>query len=141
MALGVINIHKGSCQCGSVQYQFTNNPFDCCYCHCSVCQKLTGSAMGAYGSVHTQDFLWTQGEELLSLYQQKETTTRKFCSKCGSYLITTHSADPDNLFISLGALDSLIDSAPEFRQFVGSKAVWDKYENKLPEHNEGVDWR
>lgn len=79
--------------------------------------------MGAYGSVHTQDFLWTQGEELLSLYQQKETTTRKFCSKCGSYLITTHSADPDNLFISLGALDSLIDSAPEFRQFVGSKAV------------------
>ena len=134
-------MNKGSCQCGSIQYQFEGDPFDCCYCHCTVCRKLTGSAMGAYGSIRKSDFSWINGEELLSCYQQTDTTARLFCLICGSYLVTTHSADPENIFLSLGALDTPVNSAPKFRQFVASKADWDKYQTKLPAHRGWVDWR
>ena len=134
-------MHQGYCQCQSIQYSFENDPFDCCYCHCSICRRLTGSAMGSYGSVPKSEFTWTKGEELLSTFQQNTTTRRLFCSLCGSYLLTMHSADKNNNFISLGCLETKIESRPEYPQFVGSKAGWDTNTDNLAEHEGWADWR
>lgn len=134
-------MHKGSCQCRSIQYCFVNEPFDCCYCHCSICRRLTGSAMGSYGSVPKNEFKWTEGEELLSTYQQNETTRRLFCSRCGSYLVTTHSKDKYNVFITLGCLETDIKSKPEFHQFVDSRAGWDTNTYNLKLHTGWPEWR
>lgn len=127
-------MHMGSCLCGSVQYQIDDQPFDCCYCHCSICRKLTGSEGGAYGSVKRSDFSWLNGEPTLNRYSPTEYTTRYFCSACGSFLLTEHDAEPENVFISLGTLDTPIATKPQYRQFVKDAPAWVDIQDDLPTH-------
>ncbi|MGI9328105.1 MAG: GFA family protein, partial [Pseudomonadales bacterium] len=106
----------------------------CCYCHCSICRKLTGSGSGAYGSVSRSEFEWLSNESL-SRFSPMKSTTRYFCSSCGSFLLTEHSAEPENVFVSLGTLDSPIESKPKYRQFVGNAPAWSSIEDDLPLHD------
>ncbi len=128
-------MHYGSCLCGSIKYEFENEPFDCCYCHCSICRKLTGSNAGAYGSVARDDFTWLDGERNLSQFKPTSATTRYFCRSCGSFLLTEHVAERHNVCVSLGTLDSAIGSAPEYRQFTGSSATWSRIRDHLPTYD------
>ncbi len=128
---------RGACLCGSIQYEFENEPFDCCYCHCSICRKLTGSACGSYGSVKKEDFSWLAGAEQRAVFKPTKATTRYFCSNCGSFLLTEHSAEPENLFVSLGTIDTEFQSAPRYHQFVAHAACWDTIEDDLMKY---ADW-
>jgi len=114
----------GSCLCKSVSYKIANTPSNCNYCLCSVCRRLTGSAMAAYGAVQRSDFAWANGEGLLHTYQQNELSNRVFCSKCGSCVVSHHDLAPDFYFVSLGCLDSHNEIDIEYQQFVASKAEW-----------------
>lgn len=126
---------EGSCLCGSIRYGFDAEPFDCCYCHCSICRKLTGTGYGAYGSVVRGDFVWARGEQLLKLFKPTPATTRYFCSTCGSFLLTEHVAEPENVFVSLGTLDTPMTSKPAYHQFAGSAPAWSAIHDTLPKHD------
>lgn len=117
-------MHNGSCLCGAIHYQFLNEPFDCSYCGCSICRKLTGSNNGAYGSVVRSEFTWTKGQSVLAQFSPTEFTIRYFCSACGSFLLTEHSAEPDNVFVSLGSLDTEIVAKPTYLQFTEEAPKW-----------------
>jgi hypothetical protein len=129
-------MNSGSCLCGSIQYQFEGPVVDSCYCHCSVCRKLTGSAFATYGSIDKSRFKWTDGESGLSQYQPTSSTTRYFCSKCGSFLLSEHVLEPKKVYVSLGTLDRHEDLDILYHQFVDSKAPWYAIHDDLPKHNE-----
>ncbi len=38
----------GGCLCGALRYEVVGKPFDADYCHCRMCQKHTGSVLGAW---------------------------------------------------------------------------------------------
>ena len=40
----MLNVHEGGCLCGGVRYRTTAKPMRVTVCHCTFCQKLTGSA-------------------------------------------------------------------------------------------------
>ena len=40
------DIHKGRCQCQAIEYEFSGSPQTVHACHCSECQKRSGSACG-----------------------------------------------------------------------------------------------
>lgn len=124
-------MYNGSCLCSAVHYRLKSEPFDCCYCSCSICRKLTGSTNGAYGSVTRDVFVWTKGEHILSRYSPTKITVRTFCSVCGSFLLTEHSAEPRNVFVSLGTLDSNISVRPEYQQFAKDLPEWAHQHNDL----------
>ncbi len=50
------DIHKGRCQCGAVEYEFTGSPQTVHACHCSECQKRSGSAFGLTMIVNKDSF-------------------------------------------------------------------------------------
>jgi len=127
-----------SCLCGLIQYELRAEPFDCCYCHCSICRKLTGAAYGAYGSVAKADFSWTLGEASLTTYIQNENTRRLFCSGCGSYLLTTYTLEPQTVFVTLGSLDADAVSI-SYQQFVDSKATWCKIDKNIRMYEDWPD--
>ncbi len=64
-------------------------------------------------------------------------TTRYFCGGCGSFLLTEHNAEPENLFVSLGAIDTELQSAPGYHQFVDHAASWDSIHDDLLKY---ADW-
>lgn len=128
-------MYKGSCLCGDVEYTFDHAPIDCCYCHCKVCLKLSGSAGSAYGSVARDDFTWSKGESCLALYQPSSASTRYFCRRCCTFLLTEHIAEPVMVFISLGTLDTDIDVLPQYHQYVQSLPRWAAIADNLPHHD------
>ncbi len=115
---------KGGCLCGEVQFELKRHLQDRMVCYCSVCRKLSGSGLGAYGRIKKDQLVWLKGEQLLNVYQQNSNSQRRFCSVCGSYLLSTHRLAPDNYYISLGAIEDVDNSRLEYQQFVGSKVPW-----------------
>jgi len=135
-------MRTGSCQCQSVRYELTDNLFQHCYCCCSICRRLTGSAMGAYGAIARKHFRWLTGEDDTRAYQQNEHLQRVFCSNCGSFLLSVHALDTVNCYVSLGCLDSGENINIEYYQYAGSKAAWLDLNCKIECHEEwpNDDW-
>ena len=53
---------EGGCLCGAVRYRVTNAPFRTSVCHCTFCQRRTGSAFGLGAYFKKDDFELLSGE-------------------------------------------------------------------------------
>ncbi|MCK5880828.1 MAG: GFA family protein, partial [Sinobacterium sp.] len=56
-------IIQGSCNCQAVKYQISGKLRAFQYCHCTRCQKITGSAHSANIMVKPEQFSWITGED------------------------------------------------------------------------------
>ena len=130
---------EGSCLCGAVSFVVDQSLDDISYCHCSMCRKVTGSAFAAYGSTAIKNFSFLQGQALIREYQVSDVLSKRFCSQCGSTLITCHLDEPDIYHISLGCIADNIALKPEYHQFIDSKANWYEPADRLPQYSEWAD--
>ncbi len=53
--------NQGSCQCGQVKYEITGEPIILYRCHCTECQKQSGSGFGMSMWIRNKDFEITEG--------------------------------------------------------------------------------
>ena len=60
---------KGSCLCGGVEYE-VRDPQALGYCHCSRCQRWTGSSLAGV-VVAKENFRFTKGEDLVKTYESE----------------------------------------------------------------------
>ena len=76
----------GGCQCGGIRYEVTGAPQQVVVCHCTVCQRQSGSAFGMALVVKEEDFRIIQGE--VKTYASKSAAGRAklgaFCPGCGT---------------------------------------------------------
>lgn len=128
---------KGSCLCGAVNYQISDNLGIFQYCHCSRCRKFTGSAFAANILVLPESFVWLSGEELVSRYEPAETThfATAFCQCCGSSL-PWMAKSGKAMIIPAGTLDDDPGIRPAQNIFCGSDARWYLDPAELPHHDE-----
>ncbi|KAJ7024385.1 Mss4-like protein [Mycena alexandri] len=82
------SIHAGACFCGAISYTVTGKPTLSAYCHCTRCQRMTGSA--CIWTIHfpASAFAWTHPEPqdvVLDKWvtEGKPWKTRYRCTKCG----------------------------------------------------------
>jgi hypothetical protein len=130
-----VAVAKGSCLCGTVQYEL-DGPFEVMsHCHCSMCRKHHGAAFATFVTVPLSGFRWMAGEDALSTYQSSAYGKRTFCSKCGSVMPVVE-ADTGIAFCPAGNLDGELGIQPQSHRFVGSKASWHKITDNLPQHEE-----
>lgn len=127
---------KGSCLCGAVNYQI-EPPFKVFqYCHCSRCQKFTGSAHAANIFVSPEKFSWLTGEELVGRFEPKDTKyfATCFCKQCGGSLpwLAKQGA---TYVIPAGTLDENPEIKPQQNIFWDSKACWYEETNTLIKHS------
>ena len=77
----------GGCLCGGVRFELTGPPADAGYCHCTRCQRRTGTAASASGRIVPSMLTLLSGEELLRSYDPPDHGFSKvFCSACGGHL-------------------------------------------------------
>ena len=128
---------SGSCLCGAVRYAVAP-PFAAFrYCHCSRCQKASGSAHAANLFVPETQFQWTAGEERLKrfAYPQAQRFAVWFCSECGTRM--PHKVNTtDNMLIPAGTLDADPGLQPANSIFWKSKAPWYRSPQELPQFDE-----
>ena len=93
----------GQCLCGAVHVTITALPNDFGICHCKMCQRWTGLAF--CGAEVPDENVTVEGEEHVTAYRSSDTSTRSFCSRCGS---TLWFRDDDRAAyeIAMGLLDA-----------------------------------
>jgi hypothetical protein len=116
----------GSCLCGGVRYEIAEPFADAGYCHCTRCQRRTGTAAAASARVVPGSFRITAGEELIRAYDPGGGGFLKaFCTACGSGLYSHHPEDREILSVRLGTVDGDPGIRPSYRQRVATAAVWE----------------
>jgi len=131
--------HKvsGSCLCNLVRYEITGNLGIFQYCHCSRCRKFTGSAHAANLLVSPGDFSWLSGAEHVGRYEPENTKhfATSFCKHCGSSMPWLGKSGKA-VVIPAGTLDNDPAIKPMQNIFCGSRAIWYKSADSLPESEE-----
>jgi hypothetical protein len=124
--------------CGGVRFELTEPPEFAAYCHCTRCQKRTGTAAAISARIVPGSLRVTQGEELISSYLPPEQGWRKdFCSACGSALWSRHRDDDSLISVRMGSFDGDPGVRPEYRQFVAYAAPWEPIpDDGLPRYDE-----
>jgi hypothetical protein len=115
----------GGCLCGSVRFELSEQPTAASYCHCTRCQRRTGTAASVQAKIDGNTFSLLQGEELIKCWRHPDGGWEKcFCRDCGAQLF---SRDPDGTGMSVrfGAFDGDPGVRPGWRQFVAYAAPWE----------------
>ena len=120
---------KGSCLCGGVEYELAD-PQAMGYCHCSRCQRWTGSSLAGV-VVAKDDFTFTKGGDLVKTYES-ELAPRNFCSNCGSSIFDDLG---EVYFVAAGLMQDL-ELEPSFHQQVAYKASWHQIGDNAPQFDE-----
>ncbi|ARN76181.1 GFA family protein [Oceanicoccus sagamiensis] len=126
----------GSCLCGKARYQITGNLGIFQYCHCSRCQKFTGSAHASNLFVGPEQFSWLAGEEFVGRFEPADTRyfATAFCQQCGSSMPWL-SKSGKALIIPAGTLDDDPGINPFQNIFYGSRACWYQEVGEMPLHD------
>jgi hypothetical protein len=129
----------GGCLCGGVRFEVTEPLGPASYCHCTRCQRRSGTAASAQVRIRGSGLRLLQGEELVRSYQPLDGWAKLFCSNCGSALFSRNPADPERMSVRLGAFDADPGVRPSFRQFVAYAAPWEPLpDDGLPRYPESA---
>ncbi|KAJ7880058.1 DUF636 domain-containing protein [Mycena olivaceomarginata] len=101
---------SGSCLCRQIRFTVLGEPYSCAVCHCINCKKSGGCAFSTSAFFTPDKIILTAGQELLRKYDDNDTTsgntlTRQFCANCGSSLFMSSPAKPEEITVSLDAVD------------------------------------
>jgi hypothetical protein len=115
----------GGCLCGGVRYEITAPLLKLTYCHCTRCQRRTGTAASAQARIAPGSLRVLAGEELVRGYDPGDGGfTKCFCSACGSAL-WSRSPDGEIVGVRLGAFDGDPGIRPSVRTFLAYAAPWE----------------
>jgi hypothetical protein len=118
---------SGRCLCGSVTYRADAEPLAQAACHCTECQRQTGTAFSVVVGVPLAS-LKVEGDTLSSFTttgeQHGTATQRRFCSACGSPIFSTSEAMPEFAFLKAGTLDDASWLDPQLEVWTRSAQPW-----------------
>lgn len=119
--------HAGGCLCGGVRYEFNAEPAMTAVCHCTHCQKTSGSAFSVILGVPADSVRVTKSETLATFKDMGTSgkhVLRKFCNACGAPVISDAAAFPGILFIKAGTLDDTSSIKPGLHIWTASAQPW-----------------
>ena len=127
----------GGCNCGAVRFEVTEPLVSARYCHCTRCQRRTGTAAAASATVVPGSFHVIQGEDRLKAWKPEDGAEKWFCGDCGSAMFTRDPENPERIGVRMGVLDRDPGVRPSARQFVAYAASWEPIpDDGLPRYPE-----
>jgi hypothetical protein len=118
---------EGGCSCGSVRYRLLRQPMFVHCCHCSWCQRETGSAFALNALVETDQVKVLQGRtetvELPSASGKGQVVVH--CPGCHVALWSHYAGGGTAIaFVRVGTLDHPEACPPDVHIFTSSKMPW-----------------
>ena len=114
----------GGCLCGGVRFEVTEPPLFASYCHCTRCQRRTGTGASAQARIVPGSLRLLEGDDLIDVYRPPDGFGKAFCSSCGSALWSVDPTDGTISSVRLGAFDGDTGVRPSYRQFTAYAAAW-----------------
>ena len=117
---------SGGCLCGGVRFELTEPATDAGYCHCTRCQRRTGTAASAQARIDGRTFRLLRGGELVRAWRHEDGGFEKcFCGECGAQLFSRNPNDPGQMSVRLGAFDGDPGVRPAWRAYVAYASPWE----------------
>ena len=127
----------GRCLCGEVRFEVSEPPVSASYCHCTRCQRRTGTAASAQVRIVLGSLRITAGEELVRAYEPEDGFPKVFCSACGSALWSLRPDTKEVAGVRMSAFDEDPGVRPSYRQYVAYAAEWEPIpDDGLPRYPE-----
>ncbi len=127
----------GGCNCGAVRFEITERPMGAIYCHCTRCQRRTGTAVAATARVAPGTVRVLCGADRIGAWAPGDGLEKEFCQDCGSALF---ARDPDSgevAGVRMGAFDADPGVRPGAHQYVAYAAAWEPLpDDGLPRFHE-----
>lgn len=125
----------GKCTCGDIQFELKREPMFVHCCHCSWCQRETGSAFAINALVESENVkILTGHPDKVDVPSNSGLGQRIIrCSFCKTALWSNYSAAKETVcFVRVGTLNSPNACPPDIHIFTSTKQNWIELGNSVP---------
>lgn len=134
--------YEGACTCGAVQYRLHDRPLCVHCCHCSWCQRETGSAFAVNALIESDRLSLLRGEvekiETPSASGKGQLIVR--CAHCRVALWSHYAGLGDVMsFVRVGTLKEPGRLPPDVHIFTSTKLPWVLLPKQTPAFTEYYD--
>jgi hypothetical protein len=128
----------GSCGCGAIRFEVTAPLLDAIYCHCTRCQKRSGTAYQASALAAPGSVTVTDGAEHLRDWRPGG-LDKSYCGQCGAHLFARDPGTGAIAVVRLSAIDGDPGVRPRARQYVAYHPAWAPIpDDGLPRYDEAM---
>ena len=123
----IIQKRQGGCQCSEVCYEVSGEPIDFYRCHCTECQRQSGSAFGMSMWIKEGEFKITSGslEKTIRTADSGGRIEVYFCRSCGVRIYTKAlGMNKGHIVLKPGTLNLTDDLKPSADIWLKSKQDW-----------------
>lgn len=122
---------KGSCLCGNCSFELTGEPGPVGKCHCTKCQKVSGTASNAVFWVPLDNLNWLTGETNTMTFAMADGWGTVRCKDCGSPLPALIS---DQLWVvPAGLMDDVPQVGIRGHIWMESNPCWERIGDNAPQ--------
>jgi hypothetical protein len=102
------SFHEGGCLCGDIRYKTATEPLRVTICHCTFCQRVTGSAFLVEPIFRSEDVEFSGSKP--KTYDHRSDGSHKrvtlnFCGRCATTLYLSFERFPDFVGLCGGTFD------------------------------------
>jgi hypothetical protein len=116
----------GHCLCGAVRFEIAEPAKGAGYCHCTRCQRRTGTSSSAQAQIDGAGFRIVEGAERVKSWRHPDGGFEKaFCRECGAHLFSRNPDDHSQMAVRMSAFDGDPGVRPSRRTFVAYAAAWE----------------
>ena len=119
--------YEGGCTCRHVRYRMTSKPMFVHCCHCTWCQRETGTAFALNAMIEADrvELLGGEVEAVDTPSNSGKGQTISRCPKCRIALWSNYAGAGDAVrFVRVGTLDEPARVPPDIHIFTSSKQPW-----------------
>ncbi|CAI6332745.1 unnamed protein product [Periconia digitata] len=117
----------GRCFCGETIFKLEVPPLFCYTCHCSDCNKHTGSVFACFASIEA-DYITSVGKIPPKISRNIRASghirTTASCAKCGTNLWATGDQSAATSDVKIGVLDHPNLFEPDMHSYIENKLPW-----------------
>ena len=116
---------KGGCLCGAVRYVLKREPRGIAICHCTHCQRQSGSPF-SFNLVIAEADYEQSGKTMIYMDQgdSGHPVYRHFCGSCGSPIFAKTALIAGKVIVKAGTLDSMEGLQPIAEIYTDHAVKW-----------------
>lgn len=126
---------EGRCGCGGVRYRLAEKPLFIHCCHCTWCQRETGSAFALNAMIEAHHVSLLQGQPQMVLTPSNSGKGQNIarCPECRVALWSHYGGAGESIcFIRVGTLENPAQFPPDIHIYVSSKLPWVSIPDGVP---------
>ena len=113
---------EGACRCGRVRIRISAPPMLTMACHCTGCQRMSGSAYSLSAAIPTAGFAVTEGEPVVAGFTPE--AGHHFCPDCMTWMFTR----PQGIDFFVNVRPTMLGDtdwfSPFIETFTSEKLAW-----------------